>query len=156
MSLKPEYFKPEQLLVGQSYSCDSGLGGSWTIEFTGRSDGRYKFVRHSRPDWPRLEFSYRHEEISGNVYVMCHTMGTLRSYVDDNPIETRRRSRVVMERCDRRHNGDRILVDKETRWLCNDKTDWNDLQWQAKDCVCGCSNAPDSMKCDDCGLNLVD
>lgn len=121
-----EYFKPEQLLKGETYSIRSGLGGSWSVEFVGRVDGTYKFVRHARPDWPRAEFTFRHEEIVLSVYVMCHNAPGLRTIVHGHPAESRRRTTVVLDRLKRRGAGERIIVDNETRWLSNDNTNWRE------------------------------
>ena len=48
------------LKVGETFSVDSGMGGSWTVAFVGYTDGGYlRFERDARPDWPLQAFTFQ-------------------------------------------------------------------------------------------------
>ena len=57
--LSPEDFAKGNLKGGETFSIDSGLGGSWTVEYTGRNrHGQLVFVRRAKNDWPEQRFYY--------------------------------------------------------------------------------------------------
>lgn len=130
-----EFLAPHQLKPGHEYHIDSGLGGSWTVIFTGvEGNHRYKFHRPAKPDWPGTDFVYKYAEIeAGKVFVnvVNYSDAILLTMDDeDDKEERRRKSKVIINRQLRMGKGEMIWVDKETRWLCSEarrkETDWND------------------------------
>jgi hypothetical protein len=74
---KPHYFEPERfargnIKRGETFSVDSGLGGSHTVEYLCHDEaGRVVFVREARPGWPRAMYIYVNEQDAArNVYIL--------------------------------------------------------------------------------------
>ena len=128
-----EFLAPHQLKPGHEYHIDSGLGGSWTVIYTGVENGRHKFHREAKPDWPATDFAYKHEEIEAGkvfVHVVNYSDAIMLTLDTDDQEERRRRSKIIINRQLRLGKGEIIWVDKETHWLCTEarrkETDWND------------------------------
>jgi hypothetical protein len=57
--LCPGRFFDGIIKIGDTFHTDSGMGGSWAVEYTGRNrHGQLVFVRRERPGWPRAHFRY--------------------------------------------------------------------------------------------------
>ena len=65
-------FARGNLKRGETFSVDSGLGGSWTIAFDRfTDDGALIFVREERDDWPHETYRYADPtEASEHVYIL--------------------------------------------------------------------------------------
>jgi hypothetical protein len=57
--------------VGDAFETDSGLGGSHTIIFQGKTEeGKYIFLRPAREDWPEATFRYGPDAVLSAVYIL--------------------------------------------------------------------------------------
>lgn len=126
-----EFLAPHQLKPGQSYEINSGMGGSWTVKFIGTRGGLFCFLRKAKPDWPAATFKYKHEEIESKIYVLVPNYEDAHLLVYNVEGEERKeRERVIRDRIKRLNAGEKIMVDKHTRWICQEavqgNTDWND------------------------------
>ena len=56
-------FAHDVLKVGDSFSIDSGMGGSWTVTYIGRNQyrGGLTFKREKSPDWPAETWTFADE-----------------------------------------------------------------------------------------------
>ena len=73
---KKQFFGAERFAVGnlkkgETFSVDSGLGGSWTLEFDAAYGPQLLFVRRAKQDWPEVFYRYADsEDASRNLYVL--------------------------------------------------------------------------------------
>jgi hypothetical protein len=66
---RPEYVRAEDLKAGETYRIDSGLGGSWEVEYLAPNrHGIHVFIRRPRPDWPEKCFWFEDHQIPSTVY----------------------------------------------------------------------------------------
>lgn len=62
-------YDKSHLVVGQLYSIDSNLGGSFTVQYKGIERGFHHFVRPERPDWPKRDMLYTWEQVQAQVFI---------------------------------------------------------------------------------------
>lgn len=70
----PRHVRSVDVLVeGQLYSISSGLGGSHTVKYTGKTGSLYEFYRKPHGDWPKMKFKYTAEEVLASIYISAPT-----------------------------------------------------------------------------------
>lgn len=57
------------LCINHLYNIDSGMGGSFTVQYKGIESDYHHFVRPEREDWPRADYLYTPEQVKANVYI---------------------------------------------------------------------------------------
>ncbi len=53
-----ERFAKGKVKLGETFSIDSGLGGSWTVEYVSHEGNGPVFKRRARHGWPEEHFRY--------------------------------------------------------------------------------------------------
>ena len=67
--------------VGDVFDIDSGLGGTCTLAFNGKSDdGCYKFHQPAREDWPARNFQFTPDEVLHHVSIWLPEEPTFREW----------------------------------------------------------------------------
>lgn len=57
--------------IGETFSVDSGLGGSFTVEFRGIGpDGLFRFHRPAVHDWPAADYLFSRKDVVSKVYIL--------------------------------------------------------------------------------------
>lgn len=57
--------------IGETFSVDSGLGGSFTVEFRGVDpDGLFLFHRRAFQDWPAADYCFSRKDVVRKVYIL--------------------------------------------------------------------------------------
>jgi hypothetical protein len=57
--------------IGDVFKIDSGLGGSHSVVFGGKTeDGKYVFHRPARDDWPARTFRFNPDNVLSEVYIL--------------------------------------------------------------------------------------
>ncbi|KKL74083.1 hypothetical protein LCGC14_2068480 [marine sediment metagenome] len=73
---KPRYLGAERFAkgnvkTGETFSVDSGLGGSWMVKYIHHDGVALVFRRAARPDWPAADFRYADDaDAARHVYIL--------------------------------------------------------------------------------------
>lgn len=64
-------FAQGNIKQGETFSIDSGLGGSWTVEYVHHGHSGPVFIRRAKPEWPAETFCFSSDEHAAeNVYIL--------------------------------------------------------------------------------------
>ena len=67
----PERFADGNLKLGETFSVDSGLGGSFTVAYAGHVGGRLLFKRQASGDWPADDYWYEDDaDAARHVFIL--------------------------------------------------------------------------------------
>ena len=72
----PERFARGNLKQGETFSIDSGMGGSWTVKFVRFEEGGPVFLRTPSVDWPNAIYAFDSpEHAARELYVLVSDGG---------------------------------------------------------------------------------
>ncbi len=74
--VSPVRFANGNLKRGETFSVDSGMGGSWTVKFVRFEEGGPVFLRTPSVDWPKAIYAFDSpEHAARELYVLVSEGG---------------------------------------------------------------------------------